>query len=400
MTPPEQQDSYGTAAPARPKKKHTGLIVFLCLTCTLLASALTVISLMHLRIDLTGGKISFRTSTPSEGEDAQPDDRQLQPNEAAQEPTHGDRELFWKVEVHGQQPQEEALSVQALYETASPGVVCVLSDGGTTCGTGIVIGENGLLLTSVEYVDGYETTVLCADGTEGTARLIGYDRTTGFALLSGDLKTLKPLRFGDTESLKVGDTVYCIGNPYGSQMRNTLSEGLLTGIGSSSVCGRELKLLSSDAVFDAGQKGCPLFDCAGNVIGVTSGVGAGLTGNGGDPGFAVGAADVQRIAQEILTAAANGENRWLGYDVEDIPQTYLYYYGFPGTVWITEVGADTYAYGALNRYDVILDVNGIPITTAAEYEQVLASYEIGDILELRIFRGGIYYRIELPLTEK
>lgn len=390
----QAQSSYGTGTPKKIKKPHTALIVFLSLLCIFLATVLGILGAKHLHIDLTGGKLRFRPE-PEQQADA-PDERELLPNEDATQPTENNISVSGRAQIGWQLPQKEALSVQEIYAAVSPGVVCVLTDG-TACGTGIVIGEDGLLLTSADVLNGSgDTAVLCADGTEGTAKLIGYDRTTGFALLSSDLD-LKPLCFGDTGTLQVGDPVYCIGSPYGRQMRNTLSEGRLTGIGVSDDLGQHLTLLSSGAAF-SDCYGCPLLDGAGNVIGVTSQVGTLLTDK--DPCFAVSAEDVQRIAKEILADAEAHKNCWLGFEAEDIPQTYLYYYGFPGAVWITEVGENTYAYGALNEYDVILSVGGIPVGSAAAYEEILASCEIGDILELRIYRGGIFYKIDLPLTAK
>lgn len=92
------------------------------------------------------------------------------------------------------------------------------------------------------------------------------------------------------------------------------------------------------------------------------------------------------------------QNCGLGFEVEEIPQSYCVYYSFPGTVWITQVGTGTCADGVLSAYDVIMSVDGVGITTKGEFETVLSEHETGDILELRIFRGGCYYRIKLPLT--
>lgn len=89
---------------------------------------------------------------------------------------------------------------------------------------------------------------------------------------------------------------------------------------------------------------------------------------------------------------------WLGFAVGEIPQNYCVYYGFPGTVWITQVGTGSYADGALSAYDVIMSVDGIGIASKEDFESVLSGHKIGDILELRIFRTGCYYTIKLPLT--
>lgn len=407
MTPAqtEQQDHYGTAVPKKVKKDRTGLIVCLGLLCVLLATALAAIGLAHLRLEFSSGRLSLRPAPPAQQKEGIPAEQELLPNADARPDTrtHSEDQAEVSLRLDGQTDFGTELPVQELYAAASQSVVCVTAEGfgGKRTGTGIILDENGYVLTTSDAVSGAtEITLIRQDGTADAAQLIGTDRTTGFALLHCASDALIPAHFGQTSSLRVGDTVYCIGNPYGDQLRNVLSEGLLSGLWSSQVAGQTLELMSSSAVFGAGNNGCPLLDTAGNVIGVTSSVGSLLTGSGGDPCFAVGAADVLNIAQDILNDSKTQENRWLGFDAAEIPQTYLAYYGFPGTLWITAVGTDTYADGALNDYDVILSVNGIPVGTAEEYEQVLASYALGDILELRIFRGGFYYKIQLPLTAK
>lgn len=103
-------------------------------------------------------------------------------------------------------------------------------------------------------------------------------------------------------------------------------------------------------------------------------------------------------ARPPIPDSGRQKDLWLGFAVEEIPQNYCVYYGFPGTVWITQVGTGSYADGALSAYDVIMSVDGIGIASKEDFESVLSGHKIGDILELRIFRTGCYYTIKLPLT--
>lgn len=404
VCPPEAkpQDSYGTAVLQKVKKHHTGLIVIFCVLCVLLATGLALFGLAQLRFDFSKGKFSLRPAPTAPSEPA-PQEKELQPNANAapdrQAPDLSGESLDLGTKTP---PPAEGLSVQEIYEKTAPGVVCVIAEGygGQVIGTGIILDENGFILTTEDAIDGLQIRLITNDGTQAAAQLVGIDADTGFALLRSELTNCTPVCFGDTQTLQVGDRLYCIGNPYGESIRNVLSEGILSGCSSCGFCGQTVTVIDTTAAFGAGNNGCPVIDGTGAVIGVTCAVGAGLTGTGGDPGFALGAADVQRIAQEIMTAAETAADCWLGFEVEQIPDTYRYYYGFPGMLWISRVGTDTYADGALSVYDVIVSVDGTEIGTVEEYQAVLADRKPGETVELRIYRGGFFYRIDLPLTKR
>lgn len=408
VTPPEAapKDSFGTAVLQKVKKHHTGLTVLLCVGLVLLATVLAIIGISQMKLVFANGKLTLRSESEAPAEETAPDEQELQPNANAapgQRTQPGDITRSG-LELGSQAPAgAEELSVQELYERTAPGVVCVSTEGfgGTETGTGIILDENGYILTASDTVSGgTEITVICHDGTAAPAQLIGFDNGTGFALLHCELTGLSPVSFGDTSAILVGDPLYCIGNPYGSQMRNVLSEGILSGKGNGSADGQPVNLLHTTAAFGAGNNGCPIFDRSGAVIGVTCTIGAEMTAAGDDPNFALCAEDVQAVAQRIAADAAASGERWLGFEIEPIPETYRYYFRFPGTLWIRAVGAGTYADGALSVYDVILSVDGVSVTTPEEYRAVLAAHKVGELLELRIFRGGFYYKITLPLEEK
>lgn len=403
--PQQPQDSYGTAAPIKPKKSHTGLIIALCITCVVLATALAGIWLAHMRLDFSRGWLRLLPDRPQPVEANEPADQELLPNSAADAATQtkDDTSAGTRLQLGEKLPFSEGKNPQELYAAVSPSVVCVTASGyrGSEIGTGIVLDASGIILTANETVSGATSvTLLFSDDTTATAELIGMDRTTGLALLRCDRDGLTAASLDDSGTAVVGDQLFCIGNPYGTQLRNVLSEGILSASSSVEANGETLTVMKTSASFGSGCYGCPIYNSTGNVIGVTCAVGTQLTQTGEDPDFAVSAADIRRVAEQILSAAGTADSRWLGFEVQEIPQDVYYYYGFPGTLWISRVGEASYADGALSVYDVVLSVDGVSVSTAEEYTAALAAHEAGDVVELRIYRGGLYYRIKLPVTEK
>lgn len=403
--PPKQQDTYGTSAPKKVKKNHTVLIAAVCTVCVVSATVLAVVGISALQLDAADGRLHLTQDDVQTQGSEQPKDKELQPNDDVQpQPPQQNNDDGQQLQLDGTpQRADKGMSVQALYTAVSPSVVCLTAESyyGSNVGTGVVLDENGYLLAAAEPLTGATAiTVTLQNGTIGSAEYIGTDSTTGLALLHCDLEGLPPATFGDASTLLVGDRLYCIGNPYGDQLRNVLDEGILTVCGTVTVSDEEFTLLQTDASFGADCTGCPVFDTAGNLIAVTCPIGTRLTSSGESADLAISATDIQRIAERIAANAASAGTRWLGFEVAEIPTSYRFYYGFPGSLWITEVGDGTYADGALSVYDVILSVNGVSVSTVEEYDAVLAGCSLGDTVELRIFRGGFYYSIKLPLTEQ
>lgn len=404
VTPPkqEEQDFYGTAAPKKPKKKHTGLIVALCMSCALVATVVAAIGLMHRHPTFIGSLLIKGSQILSQHQE-ETKDKELQPNTQASTQTPSGIDSDKQLQLNGQPAAAQELTAQELYAAVSPSIVCVhtSSSAGSSTGTGIILDKNGFILTDKQTVSGArQINIIFSNDETETAQLIGIDNTTGFALLYCQTQLPSCASFAQAQTVTVGDKLYCIGNPYGTQVRNVLSEGILSACSSVEINGEALTVLHTTASFGTGINACPIIDSTGSIVAVSSPIGETLTETGEDPGFAVSAADVQKIAQRIIAQANNAENRWLGFEVEQIPLPYYYYYRFPGTLWIRSVGTDSYADGALSVYDVVLSVNGVSVSTAEEYTAALAGYAIGDLIELRIYRGGIYYKITLPLTAK
>jgi serine protease Do len=136
-------------------------------------------------------------------------------------------------------------------------------------GSGFIVGSDGIILTSAQVVgDAREVVVTLSDRREFKARVVGSDSVTDVAVLSVGEQSLPTVRFGDSDKLAVGDYVLAIGAPSGFEQMAT--SGIVSGKGRSVPQDASAAFVQIDVEMDSGASGGPLFDAAGNVIGISS----------------------------------------------------------------------------------------------------------------------------------
>ena len=303
-------------------------------------------------------------------------------------------------------PTEGGLSLQEIYARNIPSVVsisCVLS-GGSSSGTGVVLTENGYLVTNAHVVDGaVAISVRLTDEREFTAQLVGRDEVSDLAVLRIPAEDLTPAQFGDSSTLRVGDTVVAIGDPLGVEFRGTYTNGIISGIDRDvDVDGRTMTLIQTNAALNSGNSGGPLINCYGQVIGInTMKIGtftdkAGVEGLG----FAIPSATVKTIVDQLIAQGYVSGRPTLGITGEALSNFYQHYYRLPAGLYITKVakGSDAAAKG-IEDGDLLLSINGTPITTMEELKSAIYQYEVGQTVETVIYRAGQQYLVELTLTE-
>ena len=170
--------------------------------------------------------------------------------------------------------------VADLYEQARPSVVRInaqsenINAGGV--GSGIVLDTEGHILTNYHVIENFELIdVVLADGTVGSAAVVGTDPGNDLAVLKADISSdlLTPATFGDSDAIRPGEFVMAVGNPF--DLEGSVTEGIVSGIGRSleGGTGRPLRqLIQSDAAINPGNSGGALFNAAGEVIGITTAI--------------------------------------------------------------------------------------------------------------------------------
>ena len=203
-------------------------------------------------------------------------------------------------------PSPAGGSIADLYRQVSPSVVSIeveISEFDTTGGAGFLIDEDGHIVTNAHVVeDAVALTAVFHDGSEVAAKLIGMDSRVDIAVIKVDAAhhRLKPVSFGDSDTLVVGQDVLAIGSPHG--LETTLTRGIISGLNRSIAIDGERTIegaIQTDAGLAPGNSGGPLVNLAGEVIGVNT---AGYRGTA--LGFAIPSNTVQSILENVFTAAA------------------------------------------------------------------------------------------------
>lgn len=259
-------------------------------------------------------------------------------------------------------------------------------------GSGVIISTDGYVVTNNHVIDGADTvTVALNDGREFTAKVVGRDPQTDIAVIKVDATGLPAVTFANTEQLEVGDRVLAIGNPFG------IGETVTTGIVSAK--GRNIGLLAevegfedfiqTDAAINPGNSGGALVDVDGRLVGINTAI---LSRNGGfqGVGLAVPANMVSHVA-ESLVKSGKVSRGYLGITLQGITANLkesLELKSNQGALVSDVIAGSPAAKAGLKEGDVILALNGKPVTDANNLRIQVSSFAPGTKLGLEILRDG------------
>ncbi len=272
-------------------------------------------------------------------------------------------------------------------------------------GSGVVIAENGYILTNYHVIEGgMSYQILMPSGEKVDAWVVGSDSSTDLAVLKVDdgINELVPVSVGATENLVVGSTVVAIGNPGGEVLANTVTQGVVSALERTSVTAsnttRRISYIQHDAAINSGNSGGGLFNYKGELVGINTlkYAGSAYSSVGFEGlGFAIPVDTAYNIAMELIE---NGKviRPGLGVSVIDytdgpdkpLPNNP------PKSVAIMEVNAGGAAEKAgLKQYDFIYSVDGERVSSMLDLTGILDQHEAGDEVEVTVIRynqAGIY----------
>ena len=302
--------------------------------------------------------------------------------------------------------QEGALSWQEVYRRNIDSVVSIscTQSGGSATGTGVILTKDGYIVTNSHVVaNAREITVLLTDNRSFTARLIGADSVTDLAVLHIDAADLTPAEFGDSSALQVGDAVAAIGDPLGTELRGTMTDGIISAINRDiTVDGRTMTLIQTNAALNSGNSGGPLINCYGQVIGINTMKISAFTDDAGVEGlgFAIPSATVKEIVDQLIANGYVSGRPTLGISCEELSGMYLHYYRLPDGLYINSVAKGSPAGAAgIVQGDVLLSIDGTSVTDLDTYNAILYSHNVGDTVTVVIYRSGRQYTVSLTLAE-
>jgi serine protease Do len=254
-------------------------------------------------------------------------------------------------------------------------------------GSGFIIDSSGYVVTDDHVLENADSvTITFHDATQHRARIVGRDALTDLALLKIDVpRPLPYVRWGDSDTARVGDWVLAIGNPFG--LDDTVSSGIISARGRDIHSGPYDDFLQIDASINRGNSGGPTFDLEGKVIGINSAI---YSPNGGSVGigFAI-PANLARPVVEQLKERGKVERGWLGVQIQQVTPEIAQGFGLaaPAGALIAGVSADgPAARVGFTQGDVILSVNGHDITRMRDLPLVVAEMPIGQPVDVTVWR--------------
>ncbi|HTN98169.1 MAG TPA: DegQ family serine endoprotease [Nordella sp.] len=256
-------------------------------------------------------------------------------------------------------------------------------------GSGFVIDASGLIVTNNHVIEQSEDiSIILNDGTNLKAELVGRDAKTDIAVLR--VKPDKPLTavsFGDSDKLRVGDWVLAIGNPFG--LGGSVSLGIVSARNRDINAGPYDDFIQTDAAINKGNSGGPLFNLAGDVVGVNTAIYSPSGGSVGI-GFSVPAATVKGVVDQLVKF---GETRrgWLGVRIQSLTEDLAEGLGLGKAqgALVAEVTPTGPAEKAgLKPRDVITEFDGKPIREMKDLPRVVADTPIGKKVTLKVMRDG------------
>jgi serine protease Do len=265
-------------------------------------------------------------------------------------------------------------------------------------GTGFVIGADGHILTNHHVIDGADRIMVgLSDGRTLRARRIGSDPDTDIALIKVDSR--RPLPFaplGDSDALRVGEWVLAIGNPLAYE--HTVTVGVVSFIGRKLFDTSLDRYIQTDAAINFGNSGGPLINARGEVIGIN----AAISSRASNIGFAVPINQASAILPQ-LRETGRVSRGYIGVAPRDIDPDLQRSLGLRSSVGALVQDVTPNSPGAragLRIYDMIVAVDGKPITGNDELIQLIASREPGTMATLQVVRDGRSINIPVKLAER
>jgi S1-C subfamily serine protease len=332
--------------------------------------------------------------------------------------------------------RDEPLSLVEVYEESEGGVVQIKTTAVVETpdffgppqqepqrglGSGFVIDKSGHIVTNLHVVEDADAVeVSFSNGEEMDATIVGEDPSTDIALLKveADSRALHPLSLGNSDTLRVGDEVVAIGNPFGYE--RTMTAGIVSALGRVIEAPNQFSIdevIQTDAPINTGSSGGPLLNAAGRVVGVNTQIATGGSSGNVGIGFAVPINTVRDVAAQLIEDGTV-EHAYLGVETQEIDDDIAKLFSFPvkrglvisrveegspaeraglrggtepvlveGTTWI--IGGD-----------IIVEADGTEVRTAEQLLDVVDEKNPGAKMTLRIYRDGEPETVEVELGRR
>ena len=268
-------------------------------------------------------------------------------------------------------------------------------------GSGFVLTSDGYIVTNYHVVEGADKIkVTTYDDTSYDATLVGYDESNDIAVLKVDAKGMQTVVVGDSDALRVGDSVVAIGNPLG-ELTFSLTHGDISALNRKvTINNNAMTLIQTDCAINSGNSGGALFNAYGEVIGITnakySSSGFSGTASIDNVGFAIPMNTVIGIIKSIIEKGYI-EKTYIGIGVTNL-ESQNQSTGLSGALVVSVEEGGPADKAGLKENDVITKVNGTLITGTDDLIRMIAAGSEGDVVTLTVYRDGETSVIKVTLA--
>ncbi|MEE0298394.1 MAG: trypsin-like peptidase domain-containing protein [Christensenellales bacterium] len=281
----------------------------------------------------------------------------------------------------------------------------------TAAGSGIIISEDGYILTNNHVISGADKITVYVNSGEDDAEeqtyeatLVGSSENNDIAVLKIDAKGLNAATFGDSDRLEVGELAVAIGNPMG-KVHGSVTAGIISAVEQElTIDDVTINAIQTDAAINPGNSGGALFDSYGNVIGVVYAKSSSVSIEG--IGYAIPVNNIKELVEQMINDPdsvkdqTKGSQIMLGITIQNITEDMSKQYSMPVGVYITDVSTMSAAERAgLQKGDIIVGFAGEDVKTADELNALKAKQTPGDTVAVKIDRNGKEMTLDLVIPQ-
>ena len=254
-------------------------------------------------------------------------------------------------------------------------------------GSGFIIDSKGIVVTNNHVIQGAEDIFVTVNGEkEFEADIVGTDPLSDIAVLKiKSEQNFSPIKFGDSDTARVGDWVIAIGNPFG--LGGTVTSGIISARNRSIGLSRYEDYIQTDASINSGNSGGPLFDMNGDVIGINTAI-LGQSGSIGI-GFSIPSNSAQKVINQLIKF---GETKrgWLGVRIQTVTKEIADAENLDeprGALVASVADGSPSDKGGIKSGDIILEFDGKKINEMKELPKIVAETEVGTTVNVKVWRN-------------
>ena len=280
----------------------------------------------------------------------------------------------------------------------------------TAAGSGIIISEDGYILTNNHVISGADKITVYVNPGDGSeektyeATLIGSSESNDIAVLKIDATGLNAAAFGDSDQIEVGELAVAIGNPMG-QVHGSVTAGIISAVEQElTIDDVTINAIQTDAAINPGNSGGALFDSYGNVVGIVYAKSSSVSIEG--IGYAIPVNNIKDLVAQMINDPdsvkdqTKGSQIMLGITIQNITEDMSKQYSMPVGVYITEVSSMSAAERAgLQKGDIITEFAGETVTSADDLNAIKAKQTSGDTVSVKIDRNGKEMTLDLVIPQ-